>query len=161
MSTNWAKGPIEGVIIKTLIKHHDQRGFLCETYRIDELPDGLTPVMSYISYTEPGVSRGPHEHRQQTDIFTMLGPGNFILKLWDNRKVSPTYNNYMEIKAGRDNPLTVIIPPGIVHGYKNVSPTEQAMVLNYPDKLFMGPGKKEPVDEIRHEDNPSSPYSMH
>lgn len=158
--TNWTKGQIDGVIIKNLKFHHDERGSLCETYRTDELPAGLTPVMSYASYTKPGVTRGPHEHLKQTDIFTFLGPGSFLLKLWDNRSGSPTYLNYTEIKAGLENPLTVIVPPGIVHGYKNISTTEAGMVLNYPDQLFMGPGKKEPVDEIRHEDNPSNPFQM-
>jgi hypothetical protein len=29
-----------------------------------------------------------------------------------------------------------------------------------PDRLFMGEGKAEPVDEIRHEDDPSSPFQI-
>ncbi len=160
MPTIFTKGPIDGVIIKKLTKHLDHRGFLCETFRADELPPGLTPVMSYVSYTEPGTARGPHEHVKQTDIFAMLGPGNFLLKVWDNRPDSPSYKNYMEIYVGQDNPATIIIPPGIVHGYLNISKTERAMVINYPDRLFMGEGKKEQVDEIRHEDDPSSPFQM-
>ena len=160
MTGKWTRGQIEGVVIKQLARHSDHRGTLCETYRLDELPGGLTPIMSYISLTEPGIVRGPHEHREQTDIFAIVGPGNFVLKLWDNRKSSPTYCNYMEIEAGSDNPITIIIPPGVVHGYKNISGTEQGTVLNYPDRLYKGTGKKEPVDEIRHEDDPSSPFQM-
>jgi len=53
---------------------------------------------------------------------------------------------------GEDNPILVVVPPGVVHGYKNVSRTIRGMVLNYPDRLFMGHGKKEAVDEVRHED---------
>ncbi len=160
MTVKWKKGPIEGVITRPLVKHLDRRGFLCETFRCDQLPAGLHPVMSYISYTEPGVTRGPHEHLQQTDIFSFVGPGNFQLKLWDNRRNSSTCGSWMEIYAGRDNPLTVIIPPGVVHGYRNVSSTERGMVINYPDRLFMGEGKKEAVDEIRHEDDPGGPFQM-
>ncbi|HBT20546.1 MAG TPA: dTDP-4-dehydrorhamnose 3,5-epimerase [Peptococcaceae bacterium] len=156
----WTKGSIDGVIIKKLTKHVDKRGFLTETFRIDELPESLKPVMSYVSYTEPGVSRGPHEHKYQTDIFSFIGPGNFLIKLWDNRKDSKTYGNYMQFYAGQDNPVTVVIPPGVVHGYKNISKLERGMVINYPDKLYMGWGKKEPVDEIRHEDTPDSPFKM-
>ena len=55
----WSKGQIEGVEIKQLTKFVDRRGFLCETFRLDELPRDLKPVMSYVSYTEPGVGRGP------------------------------------------------------------------------------------------------------
>ena len=160
MSVKFTKGPIDGVIIKILTKHLDHRGFLCETFRADELPSSLTPVMSYVSYTEPGIARGPHEHVNQTDIFAMLGPGNFFVKIWDNRKDSSSYGSFMELYAGEDNPVTVIIPPGVVHSYKNISINTRGMVLNYPDCLFMGEGKKEEVDEIRHEDDPNSPFQM-
>jgi dTDP-4-dehydrorhamnose 3,5-epimerase len=156
----WNKGQIDGVIVKKLVKHLDRRGFLCETFRLDELPPEIKPVMSYVSYTEPGVARGPHEHRAQTDIFTFIGPGNFLLKLWDNREDSRTRWCCMEIIAGMDNPLTVVVPPGVVHGYKNISPTERGMVLNFPDRLFMGWGKQEAVDEIRHEDNTENQFQM-
>jgi dTDP-4-dehydrorhamnose 3,5-epimerase len=160
MPTNWTKGPIDGVVINKLTKHLDERGFLCETFRSDELPPDLKPVMSYVSYTEPGFARGPHEHTAQTDIFSFIGPGNFKLKLWDNRPGSATYGHYTSLFCGADNPVTVIIPPGIVHGYKNISTTERGSVLNYPDRLFMGKGREEPVDEIRHEDDPESPFQM-
>ena len=156
----WVKGQIEGVIIRNLVKHVDERGFLLETFRIDEVPENLHPVMSYVSYTEPGITRGPHEHKQQTDVFSFIGPGNFMIKLWDNRHDSKTYGNYMRFFAGEDKPLTVIVPPGVVHGYKNVSKTTRGMVLNYPDKLFMGWGRQEDVDEIRYEYIKDTPFSM-
>lgn len=152
------KGEIKGVVIEKLIKFSDERGFLVETFRVDNLPDNLHPVMSYISYTKPGVARGPHEHMGQTDIFCFMGAGNFKIKLWDNRKVSKTYRYCMEIVGGKDNPIRVIVPPGVVHGYKNISEGADGMVLNYPDKLYRGWGKKEEVDEIRHEDKEDEFY---
>lgn len=157
---NWTKGQIEGVVIKKLVKYVDERGFLIETYRLDELPENIKPAMSYVSYTEPGVSRGPHEHEKQTDVFSFIGPGNFLIRLWDNRKNSITYRNFMEVFGGQDNPVTVIVPPAVVHGYKNVSKTERGMVLNFPDRLFMGWGKQELVDEIRHETDINSTFTM-
>jgi dTDP-4-dehydrorhamnose 3,5-epimerase len=156
----WTKGEIEGVIIKRLVKHVDERGFLVETFRLDELPEDVQPVMSYVSYTEPGVARGPHEHIEQTDIFSFIGPGNFMVKLWDNRKGSATYGSCMKFFAGEDNPMTVIVPPGVVHGYKNVSKTTRGVVINYPDKLFMGWGRSEEADEIRHEEKEDSGFGM-
>ena len=160
MPKKWTEGHIEGVIIKELTRHHDPRGYLCETYRLDELPPAVKPVMSYVSFTRPGIARGPHEHREQTDIFAFIGPGTFLLRLWDNRQASATAGHFMEITAGKDNPLTVIIPPGVVHGYINVSSDEQGMVLNFPDRLYRGWGKKDDVDEIRHEDEINSPFTM-
>ncbi|HHD82476.1 MAG TPA: dTDP-4-dehydrorhamnose 3,5-epimerase [Bacteroidetes bacterium] len=146
------KGDIDGVIVKNLKKHVDERGFLIETFRIDELPEELHPEMSYVSYTEPGISRGPHEHEHQTDIFAFIGPGNFKIQLWDNRDDSKTYCNSIILYGGEDNPITLVVPPGVVHAYKNISKTVRGMVLNFPDKLYAGWYKKEPVDEIRHED---------
>jgi dTDP-4-dehydrorhamnose 3,5-epimerase len=152
------KGEIEGVVIKKLIKFSDERGFLVETLRMDNLPDNLQPAMSYISYTKPGVARGPHEHFKQTDIFCFMGPGNFKIKLWDNRKESNTFGYCMKIIGGEGNPVSVIVPPGVVHGYKNISPEADGMALNYPDKLYRGWDKKEEIDEIRHEDEEDEFY---
>jgi len=152
------KGEIEGVVIEKLIKISDERGFLVETFRVDNLSDDLQPVMSYVSYTKPGVARGPHEHSKQTDIFCFMGPGNFKIKLWDNRKESDNYGNCLEVIGGKYNPIRVIVPPGVVHGYKNISKEEDGMVLNYPDKLYRGWNKKEEVDEIRHEDKEDEFY---
>ena len=149
---DFKSGDIEGVSITPLKKLVDERGFLIETFRADQLPEGLNPVMSYVSYTEPGIARGPHEHENQTDIFAFIGPGNFMIVLWDNRKNSNTYLNKMIVFAGEDNPLQIIVPPGVVHAYRNVSKTTRGMVLNFPDRLYAGWGKKEKVDEIRHED---------
>ncbi len=90
----------------------------------------------------------------------MIGPGNFLLELWDNRANSPTRNNYYRIKAGRDNPALIIVPPGVVHGYTNISDHESGMVINYPNRLYRGEGKKEEVDETRHEEDRHSPFQL-
>ena len=147
----FSKGEIEGVSVISLKKNVDDRGFLVETYRADELPGNVKPQMSYLSVTEPGIGRGPHEHKEQTDVFSFLGPGNFKIFLWDNRSQSRTFGKRMIFFAGADNPMTLIVPPGVVHGYRNSSQSERGMVLNYPDQLYAGVGKRGPVDEIRHE----------
>ena len=150
---------IEGVITRPIRKFVDQRGWLAELFRDDELGDVPPPAMAYLSVTQPGVARGPHEHSHQTDYFCFVGLSNFKLLLWDNIKDSPTHGKSMTIYLGQDNPMMVVVPPGVVHGYKNVG-TEPGMVINLPDKLYKGPGGTEEVDEIRHEDEPDSPYWM-
>lgn len=139
--------PMEGVLIRPLKRFEDARGWLMETFRIDELPEDFRPVMSYLSVTKPGVARGPHEHVDQTDGFAFLS-GKYTLYLWENRpgKSAPAFR----LAVGEDNPVLVLVPPGVVHAYKNVGDHE-AFVLNFPNQLFAGWGKKEPVDEIRHE----------
>jgi len=139
---------IPGVIVRPLKRFTDTRGWLTELFRDDELPEGFEPVMGYLSVTHPGVARGPHEHRDQSDGFVFLS-GTFRVTLWENR---PGRERVKEvIVAGEENPLFLVVPPGVVHAYQNVG-AEDAFVLNFPDRLYAGRGKQEPVDEIRHED---------
>lgn len=158
--TTFKKGKINDVIIYPLRKFVDERGWLAELFRHDELAEEFYPAMGYISVTEPLVQRGPHEHVDQADLFCFIGTGNFKLRLWDNREDSPTFQNVMTMFVGADNPQAVIIPKGIVHAYKNVSTTEKGVVINCPNRLFMGENKKEAVDEIRHEDDPDTIFQM-
>ncbi len=148
---------IKGLIIKNLTKYEDERGWLSEIWRDDEVD--YRPVMSYISMTKVGVSRGPHEHVKQSDCFVFVGPGSFDLFLWDRRENSETFKEHMKITVGEDNPTLVIVPPGVVHGYKCISDVP-AMSINLPDKLYKGEGKKEEIDEIRWENEEDSPYRM-
>ncbi len=150
---------IQGVEITPLKKYSDHRGWLTETFRQDELPEGVFPAMMYVSQTFPGIARGPHEHVTQTDIFIFMGPGAFKVYLWDSRQDSETFGEKMTFEAGADNPVRVIVPPGVVHAYKCVSDVP-GLVLNAPDKLYAGWGKKEKVDEIRHEDDSDSKYTL-
>ncbi len=143
---------IEGIRVIRLERHEDARGLLVETFRIDSLPEGLRPLMAYLSYTRPGVGRGPHEHSRQTDVFAFVGPANFRIYLWDNRPRSQSFGSRQVLTGGQDNPITLVVPPGVVHAYRNDSETEIGMVLNFPDQLYAGWGKQEAVDEIRHED---------
>ncbi|MFA5187893.1 MAG: dTDP-4-dehydrorhamnose 3,5-epimerase family protein [Patescibacteria group bacterium] len=148
---------IEGVIIKKLEKFNDERGWLAEIFRNDEMK--YQPAMAYVSVTKPGVARGPHEHKAQSDFFIFCGPGIFNLYLWDNRKGSQTYGQNETLVVGENNPVAVLVPPGVVHGYKCIS-LEPAYSINLPDKLYKGEGKKEEIDEIRWEKNPDSPFKI-
>ena len=71
---------LPGVHIFEIAKFEDERGWLMEAFRSDELE--FLPEMAYVSQTLPGVMRGPHEHRDQTDFFVFIGPGVFDLHLW-------------------------------------------------------------------------------
>jgi dTDP-4-dehydrorhamnose 3,5-epimerase len=152
-------GKIHDVVVRPLTKFLDDRGWLSELFRLDELDDLMTPAMSYLSMTKPGVARGPHEHVDQTDYFCFLGPSNFKIYLWDARPDSPTFGIGQSFYAGLDAPRMVIVPPGVVHAYKNVG-IENGLVFNAPDRLYAGEGKKSPVDEVRHEEVEDSPFLL-
>ena len=150
-------GHIHDVIVKSIRKYIDERGWLAECFRHDEIDPIYHPVMSYISMTLPGIARGPHEHREQTDYFCFLGPSNFKIMLWDNRENSPTKGIQQVIFAGAESPQYVIIPPGVVHAYKHIG-VHEGFVINFPNTLYCGEGKKQEVDEIRHEQVPNCSY---
>jgi dTDP-4-dehydrorhamnose 3,5-epimerase len=159
MSENFKAGDINGVIIRDLRRFNDTRGWLAELFRNDELDPEFYPVMAYTSSTNPGVTRGPHEHVDQADLFCFLGPSNFKLRLWDNRAESDTYYNVITVVVGEDNPKSVLIPKGVVHAYQNVG-SVSGIVFNCPNQLYMGVDKKAEIDEIRHEDDPQTIYRM-
>jgi dTDP-4-dehydrorhamnose 3,5-epimerase len=152
-------GPIDDVIVRPLRRFTDQRGWLIELFRHDELDVEHHPAMAYVSETLPGVARGPHEHVDQTDYFAFVGPGDFRLYLWDAREGSATFGRRQVLLVGQSHPAAVIVPPGVVHAYRNVS-DRPGWVFNAPNRLYAGEGKRQPVDEIRHEDVPGSPFVM-
>lgn len=154
----WVEGLIDGVEISPFQVFSDDRGWLSELFRSDELPSEAMPEMGYLSSTNPGVARGPHEHEAQTDRFAFFH-GAYKVVMWDARAGSPTFGRKTEMIAGVDNSVVVVIPPGVVHAYRNVGEGD-AFVLNFPDRLYAGEGKQEPVDEIRHEDDPESAFRI-
>jgi dTDP-4-dehydrorhamnose 3,5-epimerase len=152
-------GEIKDVVVRDLRKFNDRRGWLVELFRHDELAAEFYPAMTYISSTNPGVARGPHEHVDQADLFCFLGPSNFKFRMWDNRPDSATYGHVMTMIVGADDPKAVVVPKGVVHAYQNVGDTD-GIVINCPNRLYMGAGRAEPIDEIRHEDDPETIFRM-
>lgn len=154
----WTEGDINGCTLQPLKPYHDERGWLAEFFRHDELAAALHPAMGYVSMTKPGVTRGPHEHVDQTDLFVFMH-GTMKLYVWDARRGSPTEGVKAVYTVGEKSPAMILVPPGVVHAYKNVGTTD-ALIVNCPNRLYAGEGKAHPVDEIRHEDMLGSPYLM-
>ncbi|HEY0077673.1 MAG TPA: dTDP-4-dehydrorhamnose 3,5-epimerase family protein [Pyrinomonadaceae bacterium] len=153
------RGKILDVEVRQLRKYVDERGWLAELFRHDELKEEFHPQMGYISLSQPHVQRGPHEHEDQADFFCFIGPANFKLRLWDNRPDSETFRYVMTLHVGADNPASVLVPKGVVHAYRNIS-HEPGIVINFPNRLFMGTDRKSPIDEIRHEDDPDTIFKL-
>ena len=103
---------ISGVICRPLVVYTDQRGWLAEIFRQDELAPEHFPAMAYLSVTKPGVGRGPHAHRDQTDLFCFAGPGDFRVVLWDNRADSPTFGMRQDFLLGESMPGGAHRAPG-------------------------------------------------
>jgi dTDP-4-dehydrorhamnose 3,5-epimerase len=109
-------GTIHDVVVKRLITHSDDRGYLREILRAD---DGLLRHFGQTSVTRtyPGVIKAFHWHEDQDDIW-YVADGMARVVLYDRRPESPTYRQTQVVYAGEDNPVSILIPTGIAHGYQ-------------------------------------------
>jgi len=82
----------------------------------------------YFSVTYPGVIKGWHLHKKQTQFYAVVS-GMIKLVLFDERKGSSTYGQLMEVFTGEDNYLLIKIPVGVVNGYKVIG-VKPAIVAN-------------------------------
>ncbi|HEX7401148.1 MAG TPA: dTDP-4-dehydrorhamnose 3,5-epimerase family protein [candidate division Zixibacteria bacterium] len=124
---------IQGVLTKKLKVIPDERGRLMEILRADdELFTKFGQV--YMTTAYPGVVKGWHYHKKQTDHFSVV-KGMIKLVLYDNREGSPTKGEINEFFLGEHKPLLVKIPPLVLHGFKCVSP-EEAICINIPTELY-------------------------
>ena len=106
---------IDGVRIKKLVRHVDERGWLMEILRDDdEIFIDFGQV--YVSACFPGIVKAWHCHEIQTDSFCVLS-GNARIGLYDDREGSPTCGEAQSNVAGELNPVVVQIPPLVWHGF--------------------------------------------
>lgn len=146
---------IEGVIVKPLTRHVDDRGYLMEVMRSDdELFQKFGQV--YVSACFPGIVKAWHCHRLQFDFFCCLA-GNLKVGLFDDREGSPTRGETQSVVIGTLKPALIRIPPLVWHGFAAVG-NETAVVLNVPTELY---NYREP-DELRRDPfDPAIPFQWH
>jgi len=124
---------IEGVRTRKLRLIPDERGFLMEMLRSDwEEFQKFGQV--YVTAVYPGVVKGWHYHKIQTDYFICV-TGMAKVVLYDGREGSPTYGEVNEFFMGTQNPMLLVIPPGVMHGFKGISP-EVTLIVNVPTELY-------------------------
>ncbi len=107
---------IQGVKIKKIERHFDDRGFFSEIIKFGE---ETFKEVKQTSYTEtyPGVIKAFHWHKKQYDVWFPL-KGNIQVVLYDTRENSSTFKQTQVIYAGEDKPLLILIPPRVAHGYR-------------------------------------------
>ena len=120
---------IDGVIITPLRLIPDERGWLMEILRNDD-PIFTQFGQVYMTTAYPGVVKGWHYHKKQTDNFTCVH-GMMKVALYDKREGSSTYGALMEIFVGEKNPVLISVPPGVYHGFKGIG-TETAFFVSVP-----------------------------
>jgi dTDP-4-dehydrorhamnose 3,5-epimerase len=124
---------IEGVIVKKLKVIPDERGYLMEMLRSDD-PFFRKFGQLYLTVAYPGVVKGWHYHKIQTDHFVAVS-GMVKVVLYDQREGSKTRGEVNEFFMGEQNPILLVIPPLVVHGMKGIG-TAPGMVVNCPSEVY-------------------------
>ena len=127
---------IEGVILKNLATHFDERGFFREIIRVtdDCFKEGFGQLS--VAQVYQGVIKAWHIHKKQVD-WCYVASGVLKVVLHDTRKNSPTFRETMELLMG-DNQLVQVlrVPLGVAHGYKCLS--GPALVFYITSKVYDG-----------------------
>jgi len=124
---------IDGVIVKKLKVIPDERGYLMEMLRADD-PFFKKFGQVYLTVAYPGVVKGWHYHKIQTDHFVIVS-GMVKVVLYDQRKDSKTHGEVNEFFMGVHNPMLLVIPPLVAHGMKAIG-TEPGMLVNCTTEVY-------------------------
>lgn len=103
---------IEGVEVRRLQVHEDERGAFVELMRASSSSWDFR--QSNLSRSVEGVLRGLHFHRRQADLWLLL-EGQIQVVLVDLRRRNHLESASIHLSAG--HPETLLIPPGVAHGF--------------------------------------------
>ena len=115
MTTN-----IDGVRIRRLEPHHDDRGVLTELYR-DAWHEKRRPIQWNAVSSRANVLRGVHCHVRHSDLVTVVS-GSMVLGLHDLRPWSPTFGTAVTMSIPALS-AAVEIEPGVAHGFYFAEPS--------------------------------------
>ena len=132
---------IDGVEIKELTTHADERGFFRELVRCDEafFSQGFGQLSH--SLVLVGVLKAWHGHLRQTQ-WTYVVAGTLKIAVHDCRPKSPTSGETIEFSLGDNSSACIYrLPPGTVHGYRVVSGPAHV--------IYVTSGTYDPTEEVR------------
>lgn len=128
---------IAGVTVQPLSLWPDDRGWFLEVARIGKGPvaafdPAATQVSSALSY--PGTIKAFHFHRHQTDYWVPVA-GLLQVALVDLRRGSPTEGVKNTLYVGALRPWSLIVPPGVGHGYKVIG-ADPAVLVYVTNRVY-------------------------
>ncbi len=126
---------IPGVKLVKFRRFADARGEFMETFRKEWFPERSWEIVQCNrSVSAPGVLRGLHFHHHQVDYW-QLAQGSIRVGLADLRRQSPAYRQVQTIDLDADDPMGLLIPVGVAHGF--LARTE-AILLYLVDNYYDG-----------------------
>lgn len=145
------KESISHVKMIKLIAREDDRGILLKDIQNFNLPkdeNGHPIFGEHYNVINPSpMIRGFHAHRELWDYFCIiLGKAKFVLvdcRKSISGKINPTYGKINEFFLSERNPFTLVVPPGVYHGWKSYIPNT---VLSSTGTHLYDPNN---LDEVR------------
>jgi len=123
---------ISEIQIKKLNIFANDQGYLFETLRADDkIFDGKFGQV-LVSAVYPGIIKGLHLHKKQTDYTTCIKGNIKYVAIKINLDKSIKINTFV---VGEKNPILIKCPPGVWHGYTPLS-NQEAIVLHLMDKTY-------------------------
>jgi len=124
----------EGVILSNLQSHADDRGLFTEVYRESWVEDKFKAIQWSVLNSNKGSLRGMRVHLKHYDYMTTI-KGNILCGLHDLRAASQTFQQSVFVEMDGSNLQTLVIPPGVAHGFYFKEPSIQLFgVSEYWDK---------------------------
>lgn len=138
---------IDGVFLKQLELHPDERGFFEEILRKTDhfFSEGFGQLSH--SHMVEGVVKAWHIHNTQVDWWYVVS-GTIKAALCDLREKSPTHKELNEFILGDNKRQVLKIPAGVAHGLKVLS--------NFADLVYVTSGTYDIREEGRIPYNDSS-----
>jgi dTDP-4-dehydrorhamnose 3,5-epimerase len=125
---------IDGVSFKLIANVLGEKTRLTEVWRRDWKLDDRPVEQVFQGVLPPGTVSAWHAHATTMDrLFCALGRIKVVL--YDGRDGSPTLGNVVELHIGEERPMLVVVPPGVWHGVKCVSP-HAALLINLVDVAY-------------------------
>lgn len=124
----------DGVVVKDLVTHVDERGSLCVMY---DPREGLHPeplVYSYFITLRPGYVKGWSLHESHDDRYALV-LGSLQVVLYDTRPGSPTEGLVASVVMSEERRRLVTVPAGVWHADWNIG-SKDVVLVNHPTAPF-------------------------
>ena len=129
---------IDGVVVRDLVVHADERGRFLETFRKEWVPGAREMIQANRADRQAGCIVGLHFHRKQADWwYVVLGTARVVLH--DLRVGSATEGQTDCFDLAGASPRGVYIPPGVAHGFASLTDVTLTYLVD---------GYYDPADEL-------------
>ena len=126
----YIKTDIEGVWVIQPRRFGDERGYFCETFKLEEFRQHVGPVafvQDNESFSTHGVLRGLHFQRGEWSQAKLVrvSQGRVLDVAVDLRGGSPTFGHHVAVELSAEQGNQFFIPRGFAHGFVVLSDVAQ------------------------------------